>query len=331
MVVVTVRDRGLTQTISRSDARVLPAVRPCTPSRRTLPYVMRSAPIAAVLTTLALAACASAPTPKDPGVRPAPVAVDSTPAAPADGLSREFHQQFAEADARARAIAYWMQCVSTVARLRAGGSFGTAASAPRALYCERTDDGIPVGGVYDIDSAFRAVRRLTVVRLDGARPKYTAPLDTARIARAAKLARDVSKSITPVWTRKNHPFSVVPIVVRSGDQPLVEAWVIPRATKARSFVTGGDVGYARNDDGTPRLITDRTATWVQLTLPSTGPLTVYSSVRDVAAVADLVTARYQHDLGRDVTVSTPMAVSTLVAGLDSTTGARVVWKHTPRR
>lgn len=252
------------------------------------------------------------------------------PAAPttaSDGLTPAFHDAFARADLRARAITYWMQCVATVARLRAGGTFGAAASAPKALYCERTGDGVPVGGVYDVDSTYKTVRRLTVVRLDGARAKYTDALDTARVARSAKLARDVTKSITPVWTKKAHPFSVVPIVVND----TVEAWVMPRATRTRSFVTGGDVGYRVAADGSPAVIEDRSATWTQLTLPATGALTIYSSVKDVAAVADLVTARYQHDLAREVIVSTPAVTSTLVAGLDSTTGARVVWKHTPRK
>lgn len=273
-----------------------------------------------------IAACAKAPAPDV--ATPAPAAVEPVaPAAAVDGLSSEFHESFAKADARARAVTYWMQCVATLQRLRSTGAFGASASAPRALFCERTGDGVPVGGVYDIDSTYRTIRRLTVVRLDGARPRYTDALDTARIARSAKLARDVSKSVTPVWSKKNHPFSVIPIVV--GDA--VEAWVMPRANKARSFVTGGEVGYSGAGEATPAVIEDRSATWTQLTLPATGALTIYSSVRDVAAVADLVTARYQHDLGREVTVSTPAATSTLVAGLDSTTGARLVWKHTPRK
>lgn len=288
------------------------------------------APRGALLTGIAaatlVAACAKSPAPAPPP--PPPTA--EAPAAPvtaADGLSPAFHEAFAKADLRARAITYWMQCVATVARLRAGGTFGAAGSAPRALYCERTGDGVPVGGVYDIDSSYRTVRRLSVVRLDGARARYTDALDTVRLARSAKLARDVSKSISAAWAKKNHPFSVVPIVVND----TVEAWVMPRPSKARSFVTGGDVGYRLAADGTPAVIDDRSATWTQLTLPATGALTIYSSVKDVAAVADLVTARYQHDLAREVTVSTPAAISTLVAGLDSTTGARVVWRHTPRK
>lgn len=316
---------------SASHRSPLAAVRRSLPTPVVRPAVRAGVVLLTTLATVLAAACAKAPAPAPPAAAPAPEA-PTAPATAADGLSHEFHEAFAEADARARAIAYWMQCVSTVVRLRSGGSFGAAGSAPKALYCERTDDGVPVGGVYDIDSSYRTVRRLSVVRLDGARPKYTGALDTARIARAAKLARDVSKSVTPVWSKKNHPFSVVPIVVgATGVTPSVEAWVIPRANRARSFVSGGDVGYAQNDDGTLKALADRTTTWTQLTLPASGPLTIYSSVKDVAAVADLVTARYQHDLGREVVVSTPAASSTLIAGLDSTTGARVVWKHTPRR
>jgi hypothetical protein len=272
----------------------------------------------------ATAASGEAATP----VRALPDAPPAPPSAASDGLSPAFHTAFDDADARARAISYWMQCVSTVARLRAGGSFGAAASAPRALYCERTRDGVPVGGVYDIDSSYRTIRRLTVVRLDGARPRFTEALDTARIARSAKLVRDVNKTVSPTLTRKNRPFSVVPVPLGGASG---EAWVIPRATKARSFVSGGDIGYTTNDDGTLALLVDRSATWTQLALPATGPFIIYSSVVDVPAVADLATARFQTDLGREVRVSTPAATSALVAGLDSLTGARVVWKHTPRR
>jgi hypothetical protein len=280
------------------------------------------------MVVLSLAACARAATPG--GERPAPLpALPDVPpaaAAPADALPPEFAAAFAIADTRARAVVYWLQCVGTVARMRAQGSFGAAANAPKAIHCERTDDGVPIGGVYDIDSAYRTVRRLALVRLDGARPRHTAPLDTQRIAQQARLARDVHRTIATAWTRRNRPFTIVPITLRGSP----EAWVIPRANRARSFVTGGDVGYALASDGTPRLVEDRAATWTQLTLPASGPITIYSSVRDVAAVADLVTARWHTDLGREVRVSTPVAVSALVAGLDSTTGARVVWQHTAR-
>ena len=78
-------------------------------------------------------------------------------------------------------------------------------------------------------------------------------------------------------------------------------------------------------------IADRTATWTQLDLAPTGTIRVYSSVRDVPAVADLVTARHFAELGREVTVSTPQLVSTLVQGFDPATGSRLVWKHVPAK
>jgi hypothetical protein len=274
--------------------------------------------------------CAGASRTTPTGDASAPVRVaPSAPETPAasDGLPDGFRTAFAAADARARAITYWTQCVATVARMRASGGFGAPGNAPRAYYCERTNEGVPVGGVFDIDSGFRAVRRLTVVRLDGSRPRYSEPLDTTRIAQSAKLVREVTRAVTPVWGRKNRPFTVVPVQIAGS----AEAWVMPRASKARSFVTGGDVGYASNADGSLRILEDRTATWTQLALPPSGPFTVYSSVRDIAAVADLVTARFYTDLGRTVEVSTPVAVSALVAGLDSATGARVVWSHRTRR
>jgi hypothetical protein len=105
---------------------------------------------------------------------------------------------------------------------------------------------------------------------------------------------------------------------------------IPRANNARSYVTGGDVGYTRGPDGARQRREDRSSTWVQLTLPASGPFTICSSVRDVPAVADLVTARYHAEPGRAVTVSTPAAISTLEAGVDPATGSRLVWSYKPR-
>lgn len=278
-----------------------------------------------------LAACSAgtrAPAPDAQPVRMAPA--DTAPAPAADGLPPALRDPFLAADARARAISFWLQCTPTVARLRADGAFGPAARAPRAILCQRTADGVPVGGVYDVDSAFTGVRRLQMVRLDGARPKYTEAVDTAGILRAARLARDVSALVSPAWQKRARPFSVVPVPGANG---AAEAWVIPRATKARSVVTGGDMGYAApaTGSGAPTLIVDRSATWTQLNLAPTGPLRLYSSVRDVAAVTDLATARFHAELGRAVTVSTPALESTLVPGLDPATGARLVWKHTPVR
>ena len=257
-------------------------------------------------------------------VRALPAGTDAPSSASADALPPGFREAFAEADSRARTIAFWYQCVGTIARLRAGGTFGPAASAPRIIYCERTSDGIPIGGVYDIDPAFRAVRRFSTVRLDGARSRYTGPIDTTRVAMEAKLVNDVTRAITPAWNKLGRPLSVVPVPLASGG---MEAWAIPRATKARTFVTGGDVAYARNADGTARRTVDHTGTWKQLPLAATGALLVRSAERDVAAVTDLVTARYHTDLGREVTVHTTTMSSALVAGLDPATGARVVWRH----
>lgn len=259
-------------------------------------------------------------------VRALPTGSDATDsAAPiADALPAGFREAFAEADSRARTIAYWYQCVGTIARLRAGGTFGPAAAAPRLIYCDRTNDGVPIGGVYDIDPAFRTVRRFSTVRLDGARPRYSGPIDTARVVMEAKLVQDVTRAITPAWAKLGRPFSVVPVPLPGG---AMEAWAIPRATKARMFVSGGDVAYARNADGTVRRILDHTGTWTQVPLAAAGALVVRSAERDVAAVTDLVTARYHTDLGREVTVHTTTMSSILVAGLDPATGARVVWRH----
>ena len=276
---------------------------------------------------LGLTACAGrsvAPTaePATPARMSPPEAV--APPDPRDALPAAFRAAFAEADSRARTIAYWYQCVGTIARLRAGGTFGPAAAAPRLIYCERTGDGIPIGGVYDIDPAFRTVRRFSTVRLDGVRPRYSGAIDTARVATEAKLVSEITRAITPAWAMLGRPFSVVPVPLADGG---MEAWAIPRATKARTFVTGGDVAYARNADGTSRRVVDRTATWTQRPLAAAGPLEVPSAEREVAAVTDLVTARYHTDLGRDVTVHTTTIRSALVAGLDPATGARVVWRH----
>lgn len=277
---------------------------------------------------LLLTACASAPGPATSAatVDPTPAAAP-TPVADSGGLPASFYAAFRDADARARTITYWLQCVPTIAQLRAGGRFGAAAAAPRAIYCARTADGVPVGGVYDIDSTYRTVKRLILVRLDGARPRFTEAVDTARVANEARLARDVTKAITVAWRAKNRPFSAVPVSTAAG----IEAWVIPRANKARSYVTGGDVGYTRSADGALQTLDDRSTTWIQLNLPAAGALRIYSGTREVPAVADLVTARFHTDLGRTVVVSTPMAESALVAGLDPETGARLVWKHTPVR
>jgi len=273
----------------------------------------------------ALAACSAgtpAPAPDAQPVRMAPA--DTAPAATENGLPAALRDAFVADDARARAISFWLQCTPTVARLRAEGVFGPAARAPRAIVCQRTADGVPVGGVYDVDSAFSGLRRLQMVRLDGAQ-------DARRVHGFGVFgAREVSVLVSPAWKKRARPFNVVPV---SGANGATEAWVIPRATKARSFVTGGDMGYAAptSSSSAPTLIADRSATWTQLNLAPTGPLRIYSSVRDIPAVTDLATARFHAELGRAVTVSTPALESTLVPGLDPATGARLVWKHTSLR
>ena len=273
-------------------------------------------------------ACAGAPPAAEapvPDASPVQVAVDTAPLLPADGLSADFHARFARNDVRARAIVYWMQCTTTVARLRAEGRFGPAARAPRAIHCSRTSDGVPIGGVFDIDSSFARVQRLGLVRLDGARPAYTDAVDTTVIAAAFHLARDVHARVNRSLAAKKRPFSVVPVAT-----PALEAWVIPRATKARSYVVGGDMGFARAaTSDSLQLLDDHSATWTQLNLTASGPLHLFSSVRDVAAVTDLVTARWYAELGRGVSLSTPAAESMLEAGFDPATGARLVWRHTP--
>lgn len=273
-------------------------------------------------------ACAGTPPAAEapvPDVSPVQVAVDTAPPPPTDGMSADFHTRFARNDARARAIVYWMQCTATVARLRAEGRFGPAARAPRAIHCSRTVDGVPIGGVFDIDSSFSRVQRLSLVRLDGARPAHTDAVDTIAMAAAFRLARDVHRQVNRSWAEKKRPFSVAPIAA-----PALEAWVIPRATKARSYVVGGDMGFASaTTSDSLQLIDDHSATWTQLNLAASGPLRLFSSVRDVAAVTDLVTARWYAELGRSVTLSTPAAVSTLEAGFDPATGARLVWRHAP--
>lgn len=299
-------------------------------SRRAHPYTARRilSGLSLVLFSGAVSACAGAPPAAEapvPDVSPVQVVVDTAPPLPADGMSADFHNRFARNDARARAIVYWMQCTATVARLRAEGRFGPAARAPRAIHCSRSADGVPIGGVFDIDSSFRRVQRLALVRLDGARPGYSEPVDTVAIAAAHHLARDVHARVNRSWAARKRPFSVVPI-----SAPALEAWVIPRATKARSYVVGGDMGFARaTAPDSLQLIDDHSATWTQLNLAASGPLRLFSSVRDVAAVTDLVTARWYAELGRSVTLSTPAAVSTLEAGFDPATGARLVWRHAP--
>lgn len=286
--------------------------------------------------TLLGVGCAS-PHPPQPESAPVQMAPPEDPAPVVDdGLPSGFTDGFNAADFRARAIAFSLQCIPTVARLRATGRFGAAASAPRQIFCERDADGVPIGGVFDADSAYRTSRRLTAVRLDGERPKYLATLDTAQILQRARLARDVTRSITPAWNRLKRPFSVIPLTLADGT---LEGWVIPRATRANTIVLGGDAAYVFTPAPSPgtvvagaptvQQIVDRSKSWKQVRLPAKGPVHITSADSNVPAVADLASARYFTNLGREVTVSTATVSSTLVPGLDPTTGARVVWKHTP--
>jgi hypothetical protein len=279
---------------------------------------------------VAVTGCASAPKPAELPSTPVQMAPPE-PAAPAstDGMTPSFTDAFAAADLRARAIAFYQQCVPTVARLRAAARFGAAAGAPRVIFCARDAEGVPIGGVFDVDSAFKTPRRLAAVRLDGDRPKYAGVLDTAAIVAHAKLARDVNKVVTPVWAKLKRPFTVIPVTVADGAH---EAWVIPRATKAGSMVIGGDAAYVAAAGATSvQQTVDRTKTWMQVALPARGMVNITSAEPSVAAVTDLASARYYTELGREVTVITTTATSTLAPGLDPATGARVVWKHQPTR
>jgi hypothetical protein len=245
---------------------------------------------------------------------------DTMPSTDIAGMPRGFGAEFAMADARARRVLYHQQCAAAVPTLRARGKFGTAASAPRAVYCARTADGIPLGGVYDIDSGYTKARRLTVIRLDGAQPRWTQPIDTARVAKTALLSRDAARAVTTERRGKNRPFTVLPLYADSG---AIEAWVMPRA--AKGVVIGGDIGVAESGR-----VADRTSTWRAMTIPTAGVVTIRSAESGVAAVSDLVVARMLAERGRDVVVVTSVATSALVPGQDAS-GSRFTWQHAPTR
>ncbi len=289
----------------------------------------RHAPVAALLAAgaLALGACASAPKapppPAETGVRALPPGTEPPP--PPDAMPAGFRAAFGANDTRARAIAFYQACAATLSRLRASGTFGPAARAPRLFHCERTADGVPVGGVFDIDSAFAKVQRLALVRLDGARPRHTDRVDTARIARQAHIVRDANREVAAAWRKQGRPFFIVPYAPAQGP---VEAWVIPYPTRVRSVILGGEVAVARAGTGVARLL-DRTAGWRQVPVPAEGPVVLASAEAEVATVADLVVARGLAEQGRQVTVTTRAARSSLVPGVDPETGARVVWEHVP--
>ncbi len=274
-----------------------------------------------------LAACASAPkappAPAETGVRALPPGTEPPP--PPDAMPAGFRAAFGANDTRARAIAFYQACAATLSRLRASGTFGPAARAPRLFHCERTPDGVPIGGVFDTDSTFAKVQRLTLVRLDGARPRHTDRVDTARIARQAHIARDANRQIAAAWRKQGRPFFIVPYTPGQGP---VEAWVIPYPTRVRSVILGGEVAFARAGTAVTRLL-DRTAGWRQVSVPAEGPVVLASAEAEVATVADLVVARGLAEQGRQVTVTTRAARSSLVPGVDPETGARVVWEHAP--
>jgi hypothetical protein len=250
---------------------------------------------------------------------------EATPPSAPSALPATYAAEFAARDARARAIVFYQQCSATVIRLRAGGSFGAAASAPRAVYCERTADGVPIGGVFDIDSNFTRARRLTMIRLDGARPKFTDAVDTARIAVEAKLIRDITRDVSAGWRLLKRPFVVAPVVPPDG---ALEGWVIPLPTKARSAVLGGEIGLTRASTGGLERLTDHLGTWKQVPIPASGAVTLVSSERELPAVADIAVARGLADAGREVVVTTTTAKSALVSGTDAATGSRFTWQHT---
>jgi hypothetical protein len=281
----------------------------------------------ALLAAALLAACASAPKappgPVETGVRALPPGAEPPP--PPDAMPAGFRAAFGANDTRACAIAFYQACAATLSRLRASGIFGPAARAPRLFHCERTPDGVPIGGVFDIDSAFARVQRLALVRLDDARPRHTDRVDTARIARQAHIARDASREIAAAWRKQGRPFFIVPYAPAQGP---VEAWVVPYPTRLRSVILGGEVALARAGTGVSRLL-DRTAGWRQVPVPAEGPVVLASAEAEVATVADLVVARGLAEQARQVTVTTRAARSSLVPGVDPETGARVVWEHMP--
>ena len=277
---------------------------------------------------LVATACASGGGPK-PGdenaqaVRALPP--DLTPPPRTDGMPPGFGAAFNAADIRARAVGYYQQCYATVLRLRATGTFGAAASAPRAVYCERTAAGLPIGGLYDIDSAFTRARRLTLIRLDGARPKYIEAVDTVRLVREARLVRDVTRDITTAIRRQGRFTTVVPFTPTDGS---TEVWVIPLPTGgARSTILGGDLGIVRDAAGALKRSVDHTASWKIVPIPTAGVVQFASAERDVPSVADLVLARTLAERGRDVILKTATSVNTLVRGFDPGSGSRFTWEH----
>ena len=198
-------------------------------------------------------------------------------------------------------------------------------TAPRRVHCERTADGVPLGGVFTIDTGYTRARQVMLIRLDDTRPRYTNAVDTVRVARLARLERDVTRIITPTWRPLNRPFAVVPMVKDDGS---LEAWVLPLSARGGlTAVLGGDMAFDRGADGRPAKTVDRTATWKLITVPATGAVIMASSEKEVAAVSDLVLARSLAEQGRTVTVRTTVAKSDLVQTRDPATGSPFSWVH----
>lgn len=235
-----------------------------------------------------------------------------------------FTARFTTADTRARAVLYWQQCTTTILRLRASGTFGPAARAPRLVHCERTAEGEPVGGVFDVDSTYAKARRLMLVRLDGTRPRYTSDADTVRIAQAARLVRDVTREISAATRRQARPFTVVPVLPGDGT---MEAWVIPLSAQGgRTAVQGGDIAMVRGAAGALTRIIDRSITWKVITLPASGAVRIMSAEREIPAVSELAIARGLAERGREVSITTTVSTSALLPGADPS-GARFHWEH----
>ena len=247
------------------------------------------------------------------------------PATVNDGMPTGFGVAFAAADLRARAALYYQQCAATVTRLRVTGTFGAMASAPRNVYCERTSDGVPIGGVFDIDTGFTKARRVTLVRLDGSRPRFVDAIDTARVVREARLVRDVTREFAASMRRQGRAFAVVPFSPGDGTS---EGWVLPvSGVGARSSVLGGDIALIRDASGALRRSVDRAGSWRSITVPASGIVQLKSAEREVPAVADLVLARSLAERGRDVMLTTTVSRSTLVRATDPATGSRFSWEH----
>ncbi|MCU0648702.1 MAG: hypothetical protein MUF00_11945 [Gemmatimonadaceae bacterium] len=239
------------------------------------------------------------------------------------GLPAGFGAAFRLADTRARQLLYYQQCSAAVLGMRARGRFGAASTAPRAVYCTRTSEGVPLGGVYDIDSSFTAPRRLQLIRLDGAQPRWTQPLDTTRIARAARLVSQARAQFAPRYRVQRGTFTIAPVVLDDGT---IEAWALPQQTSLRDVVLGGDMALVRAADGTPARLADRLTTWRRFSVPATGTVVLRSREAQVAAVQELVLARTLAERGRTVQVVTGAAVSALVPGMDPS-GSRYTWEH----